>query len=58
MKKEYQEINVFIKTLKRQIGKLSKQQIYTLKGQALSGDLDGAKKGLVKLASNYQSNLN
>lgn len=58
MKKEYQEINVFIKTLKRQIGKLSKQQIYTLKGQALSGDLDGAKKGLVKLASNYQSNIN
>jgi hypothetical protein len=52
MSNEYREINFFIKTLKTQIGKLTKQQMHTLKGQALSGDLDGAKKGLSKLISN------
>lgn len=52
MNNEYREINVFIKTLRSQVGKLTKQQLYTLKGQALSGDLDGAKKGLNRLISN------
>ncbi len=52
MEKKYQEINIFIKTLKSQIGKLTRQQMHTLKGQALSGDLDGAKKGLNRLISN------
>jgi hypothetical protein len=52
MDKEYEEINLYIKALKCHIGRLTKQQLGTLKGQALSGDLDGAKKGLKKLISN------
>ncbi|HZK39348.1 MAG TPA: hypothetical protein VFD23_04245 [Clostridia bacterium] len=49
MDNKYQEINVFIKTLKSQVGNLTRQQLNTLKGQAIAGDLDGAKKGLKKL---------
>lgn len=49
MDNKYQEINVFIKTLKGQVGNLTRQQLSTLKGQAIAGDLDGAKKGLKKL---------
>ncbi len=52
MSNEYREVDCFIKKLKTQIEKLTKQQMHTLKGQALSGDLDGAKKGLNRLISN------
>ena len=41
------EVSKFIRLLKKY--KLSKQQRKTLKGQAISGDLEGAKKGLAKL---------
>jgi len=51
MSSNYQEIYIFIKILKSQTGKLTKQQLHTLKGQALAGDLVGAKKGLSKLIS-------
>lgn len=41
----------FVKSLKKY--PITIQQRHTLKGQALSGDLDGAKKGLQKcLAKN------
>lgn len=36
----------FLMDLKRYKGVLAKQAMKTLKGQALSGDLGGAKKGL------------
>lgn len=36
----------FIKRLGRYRGTIPKHIIKTLKGQALAGDLDGAKKGL------------
>ncbi len=49
MDNKYQEINSFIRTLRGQVGNLTKQQLNTLKGQAISGDLDGARKGLKKL---------
>lgn len=39
----------FIKQLKRYRGKLHKQTIKTLRGQALSGNLKGAKLGLKRL---------
>lgn len=39
----------YIKTLKIYKGILPKQTIRTLRGQALSGDLIGAKKGLDKV---------
>ena len=41
------ELNKFIKSLKYY--NLTKQQKKTLKGQAISGDLEGAKKGLARL---------
>ena len=42
-------INRFMKKLKNCRLYLSKQQYRTIKGQALSGDIDGAQKGLNSL---------
>jgi len=39
----------FIKILKRRRGVLTAHQIKTLKGQALAGDAEGARKGLYKI---------
>lgn len=41
--------NCFIKSLSEYKGIFSEQQIKTLKGQALNGDVMGAQKGLQKL---------
>jgi hypothetical protein len=49
MDNKYHEINIFIKTLKGHSSVLTKQQLSTLKGQAIAGDLTGAKKGFKKL---------
>lgn len=40
---------IFIKELKEYIGILPKQTIKTLRGQALAGDVVGARNGLTKL---------
>lgn len=40
---------VFLKDLRNQKQKLSKQQYKTIRGQALAGDVQGASKGLRKL---------
>lgn len=42
-------LNQFMKKLKNSRPYLSKQQYRTIKGQALSGDIDGAEKGLNSL---------
>lgn len=39
-------LNRFMRKLKNSRQYLSKQQYRTIKGQALSGDIDGAQKGL------------
>lgn len=39
----------FMDELKENKGILSKQQYSTIKGQALAGNIDGARKGLSKL---------
>ena len=39
-------LNRFMKKLKNNRPFLSNQQYRTIKGQALSGDIDGAEKGL------------
>ena len=46
-------INSFMKKLKNNRPYLTKQQYHTLKGQALSGDIDGAQKGLNSLLRRY-----
>jgi hypothetical protein len=51
----YIEIKGFVKDLKKYQHWLSKQQLKTLRGQALSGDLAGAKKGLTKLLRREKS---
>ena len=51
----YTEINIFITCLKKYRDRLSKQQLKTLRGQALSGNLSGAKKGLTKLLRKEKS---
>ena len=51
-------LNRFMKKLKNSRPYLSKQQYHTIKGQALSGDIDGAEKGLNSLlrGSVYEHN--
>ena len=46
-------LNNFMKKLKNNSPYLSKQQYRTIKGQALSGDIDGAQKGLNSLLRRY-----
>lgn len=43
------ELNEFMKMLKSNKENLTRQQYKTVRGQALSGDLEGARKGLAKL---------
>ena len=43
------KLNSLLKKLKNNRPFLSKQQYRTIKGQALSGDVDGAQKGLNSL---------
>ena len=49
-------MNSFIKELKQYRHILSKQIISTLKGQAIVGDVEGAKKGLQTALNKKQSN--
>ncbi|MCQ4922219.1 hypothetical protein NE686_03925 [Tissierella carlieri] len=42
------EIKLFVIELKKYRGKIPKQALKTIRGQALSGDLVGARKGLEK----------
>lgn len=48
------EIDSFIRSLKHY--RLTKQQIKTLRGQALSGDLAGAQKGLERTVTKNAHN--
>lgn len=48
------DIERFIKNLKHY--PLTKQQIKTLRGQALAGDLVGAQKGLERMISKHEYN--
>lgn len=48
----------FIRRLGEARGKLTKQQITTLKGQALRGDAEGAEKGLEAILRRAQGNRN
>lgn len=43
------DLNAFMKMLKCNKQNLTRQQSRTIKGQALAGDINGAKKGLFKL---------
>lgn len=43
------ELSDFMKLLKSNKDNLTRQQYKTVRGQALSGDIDGARKGLAKL---------
>lgn len=43
------EIQYFIYGLKKYRDKIPRQKLKTLKGQALAGDLIGARKGLYKI---------
>lgn len=54
--KKTMSINKFIRLLKQYKNILSKQQIKTMRGQALNGDLNGARKGLEKLLNKYNTN--
>lgn len=45
----YRRAHVFLDELNRRRRKLTRQQYLTIKGQALSGDIDGAVKGLARL---------
>lgn len=42
-------LNETLRAIKANAGSLTRQQIKTLRGQALAGDIDGAIKGLERL---------
>lgn len=48
-------MNKFVNELRQYRHVLPRQTISTLKGQALSGDVDGAKKGLITALNKRQS---
>lgn len=48
------EIQDFIRSLKHT--PLTRQEIKTIRGQALAGDLVGAQKGLERMVSKYEYN--
>lgn len=52
------EINKFVKKLRDYKGRIPAQQLRTLRGQALTGDLTGAKKGLTRLVQSEQHDQN
>ena len=43
------KIDAALRAIKANAGSLTRQQIKTLRGQALSGDADGALKGLERI---------
>lgn len=47
--REKNNLSDFLKSLKANKGNLTRQQFRTIKGQALAGDIEGAKKGMYKL---------
>ena len=49
----YREAQSFLSILNKSKRLLTAQQRFTLKGQALSGDLEGAWKGLKRLIRKY-----
>ena len=44
-------MNEYLKLLKKYRNKLTRQQLLTLRGQILSGDIEGFKKGFKKLVN-------
>lgn len=48
------ELQCFIRSLKN--SRLNKKQIKTLRGQAVAGDLVGARKGLERIVNRYVCN--
>lgn len=48
-----EKASVFVTKLKQYRGILSTQQIRTLRGQALNGQIDSAEKGLAKLLKGH-----
>jgi len=45
----YLKAHKFLVALKKYSGKLTRQEMHTLRGQAISGDVDGAFKGLDRI---------
>ena len=43
------ELQKFMKDLKAARKYISRQQLLTFRGQALAGNIEGAKKGLIKI---------
>lgn len=45
----YLRANQFLNTLREHLDEMTRQEFKTLRGQALSGDIAGAEKGLQKI---------
>ena len=50
------ELNFFLRILKANRPRLTFQQYRTIRGQAISGDLEGARAGLAKLLQRRETN--
>ena len=47
--REKNNLSEFLQSLKANKGNLTRQQFRTIKGQALAGDIKGARKGMYQL---------
>ena len=47
-------MNEYLKLLKKYRKRLTRQQLLTLRGQILSGDIEGFKKGLSKINDRFK----
>jgi hypothetical protein len=47
--REKNQLSNFLQSLKANKGNLTRQQFRTIKGQALAGDIEGARKRMYKL---------
>lgn len=51
----YSQAKAFLDEMRNHRDILTTQEMRTLKGQALSGDINGAEKGLAKLLERYRT---
>ncbi|MFR7350466.1 hypothetical protein [Peptoniphilus sp.] len=55
--KENINLNQFLKKLKKHKNHIERNTFKTIRGQAINGDLEGARKGLMKILDKEMINL-
>lgn len=55
--KENMNLNQFLKKLRKHKNHIERNTFKTIRGQAINGDLEGARKGLMKMLDKEMMNL-